>query len=96
MKKTLFIILALISFLIYLTLKTAPSLERVKTKIFGQYSIWVGTAAFSSSDCTSEYKETQDKIKYFNLCSGLENIIFKTQVLKIEKGECYCYKTEYK
>ena len=96
MQKTLFIILALISFLIYLTLETTPSHKRVRTKIFGQYSVWVGTAAFSSSDCTSEYEEIQDKIKYINLCSGLENIIFKTQVLKIEKGECYCYKTEYK
>lgn len=96
MQKTLFIILALISFLIYLILKTIPFHDRVTTKIFGQYSVWIGTAAFSSSDCTSEYEEMQDKIKYFDLCSGLENIIFKTQVLKIEKGECYCYKTEYK
>jgi len=87
----------LIFYFIYFILKNTPSPpERVRTEIFGQYTVWVGTSAFSVSNCTNKYEEIQDKIKYIDLCSELENIIFKTQVVKIEKGKCSCYKTEYK
>ena len=97
-KKTLLIIiLCLIYCFIYcFILKSTPSHKKVRTEIFGQYNVWVGTSAFSNSNCTNKYEEIQDKIKYIDLCSELENIIFKTQVVRIEKGECSCYKTEYK
>jgi hypothetical protein len=71
-------------------------LEEIRTKVFGQYNIVVGTPAFATFECVKEYKETEDRITYIDLCSELENIIFKTQVVRIEKGECSCYKTEYK
>ena len=85
----------LIALLCFVIIQKGIHLEKIRTKVFGQYNIVVGTPAFATFECVKEYKETEDRITYIDLRSMSEVTIFKNQILKIEKTECYSFKTEY-